>query len=213
MEGHAENRRRRRRGGRGGRLVVGRGREKLHRRGTDAEEQQREARTSSPAREGVNEGADQPRVACVDDGGHGVHADERRKGAGEAQDVGDGDAGARAPWKRQTDRQNFGHTNYWCIDGATVYGSQGPALSPHSRRPQPGSAEGERRIGGGLLRTHDAPARRTLIEQGVCRVDVCAFFLCPSNLLGEPPRTSLNLVAAPWSHDRVNAKSNKSQRV
>ena len=36
-----------------------------------------------------------------------------------------------------TDRQNFGHTNCGCIDGATVYGSQGPALSPRPPNPNP----------------------------------------------------------------------------
>ena len=44
-----------------------------------------------------------------------------------------------APWAankyRQTDRQNFGHTDCGCIDGATVYGSQGPALSPRPHNP------------------------------------------------------------------------------
>ena len=39
---------------------------------------------------------------------------------------------------RQTDRQNFGHTNCGCTDGATVYGSQGPALSPRPpTQPEP----------------------------------------------------------------------------
>ena len=34
---------------------------------------------------------------------------------------------------RQTDSQNFGHTNCGCIDGATVYGSRGPSFrSLHS---------------------------------------------------------------------------------
>ena len=36
---------------------------------------------------------------------------------------------------RRSDRQNFGHTNCGCTDGATVYGSRGPALSPRPPNP------------------------------------------------------------------------------
>jgi len=124
---------------------------------------------------------------------------------------------------QQPDRQNFGHTNYGCIDGATVYGSRGPALSPlppnptHTRTPRthPPPYHPYTATSAGVVASNKVASIASIASNGVATQRRPLHASPPRPVPSRPssicmqPHNTTTLVTAVWS--RANSKGAATQ--